>query len=63
MSRPRIVDVPMSQPGQLAAFVARFAIDPTCPQCGGPAELKPGPGGTVDVHVDHRDGCKLLNNR
>lgn len=59
MSGPRVVDVPM-QAGQLAALVAQFAIEPTCPQCGGPAELKAGPGGTVDVHVDHREGCKLL---
>ncbi|MCX4573085.1 hypothetical protein OHB41_07780 [Streptomyces sp. NBC_01571] len=63
MSRPRVVDVPMSQPGQLAAFVARFAVDPTCPECGGPAELDSGPDGTVDVAIEHRDGCKLLGKR
>jgi hypothetical protein len=60
MSRPRVVDVPMAQAGQLARLVAQFAVDPTCPQCGGPAQLQAGPD-AVDVAIDHRDGCRMLD--
>jgi hypothetical protein len=55
---PRIIGVPLGQDGALAALVAHFAVDPTCPDCGGPASLTPGPAGAVDVRIDHRDGCK-----
>lgn len=57
-SRPRRVDVPMASTDILAT-VAHFALDPQCPACGGPVEMKPGPGTTVDVHIEHKQGCKL----
>lgn len=60
MSRPRRVDVPMDS-ADILATVAHFALDPRCPQCSGPAELKPGPGTTVDVHIEHKQGCTLLD--
>lgn len=60
---PRIIGVPLGQDGALAALVARFAVDPTCPDCGGPAELRPGPAGAVDVAIDHRDGCEGVDER
>ncbi|MGW0632438.1 hypothetical protein [Streptomyces sp. NPDC002758] len=62
MSRPRRVDVPMDE-GQLLAAVAKVAVDPTCVTCGGPAQLRPGAPGTIDLHVEHRRGCKALDER
>lgn len=63
---PRRVGAPMAQSCQLAALlalVAQYAIDPTCPRCGGPAELRLGTAGTIDQHVEHRTGCDLLESR
>lgn len=58
MRRPPIVETHLN-PADVLALVARFSLNPRCPQCGGPVELKPGPGTAVDVHVEHRNGCKL----
>jgi hypothetical protein len=58
--QPRRVNVPMDGADVLAT-VAHFALDPRCPQCGGPVELKPGAGTTVDVHIQHKQDCKLLD--
>ncbi|MCT9107929.1 hypothetical protein N4G69_20205 [Streptomyces mirabilis] len=57
--RPRVVEVHVSGT-QLLATVAQFALDPHCPTCRGPAELRPSPDGAIDVHVEHLDGCAAL---
>lgn len=59
----RRVELPLPREGQLLELVTQYALDPTCPQCGGPAQLRPGPSRTVDLHVDHREGCELLTER
>jgi len=45
---------------ELLSIVASIAVDPRCPECGGPAELRPHPGpseGALDLHIEHRNGC------
>lgn len=60
--RPQVVDVPMDDTAVLA-IVAAIALDPRCPLCGGPAELRPSSGGAVDVYMEHRAGCKALQDQ
>ncbi|WP_435270620.1 hypothetical protein [Streptomyces sp. 1222.5] len=60
---PRRVVVPMESDTQLLAMVAGIAVDPRCPECHGPAELRPHPrgrSGVVDLHVEHRPDCPAL---
>lgn len=61
MSRPRIAETHLN-PADVLALVAHFALNPRCPQCGGPVELKAGPGTAVDVHVEHRSGCSMADD-
>lgn len=56
MSRPTILETHL-HPDDVLALVAHFHLNPRCPQCGGPIELKTGPGTAVDVHVEHVEGC------
>ncbi|MGW9024783.1 hypothetical protein ACWGQ5_11210 [Streptomyces sp. NPDC055722] len=56
-----VVDVPMAGRDLLAA-VAAVAVDPTCKTCGGPARLRPGPAGAIDLHVEHRKGCEAAED-
>jgi hypothetical protein len=56
MSRRR-VDVEMSGRDILAA-VASIAVDPRCPECGGPVQLDTDAHGRVTVAIDHEPGCQ-----
>ncbi|MFF4360863.1 hypothetical protein [Streptomyces sp. NPDC001604] len=53
----RHVDVEMAGRDILAA-VASIAIDPRCPECGGPAQLDTDDRGHVLVAIEHRADCE-----
>lgn len=53
----RHVDVEMSGREILAA-VASIAVNPRCPECGGPVQLDTDDQGHVLVVIDHESGCQ-----
>jgi hypothetical protein len=57
MSRRRNVNVDTTGTEILAA-VASIAVDPRCPECGGPAELGTDRRGRVTVAIDHLSTCE-----
>lgn len=53
----RNLDVEMNGRDILAA-VAGIALNPRCPQCGGPAQLDTDGRGHVQIIIDHELDCK-----